>query len=178
MQLLEFFPYLYIVARSLAVYLFILVALRIFGKKELAQLTVMDLVFIMLISNSVQNAMVGSDTSLSGGLLAACSLFLVNFLLKKLTYRYKKINELVQGKPILLIYNGEVLYENIEKASISIAELETAIREHGEAETKDIYMAMFEVDGNISIVSSSPSSQTKHATKKKRVSHTGLLKDN
>lgn len=174
--MVSFLPYLQIIGRSLAVYLFILIALRVFGKKELAQLTVIDLVFILLISNSVQNAMVGSDTSLGGGLLAACSLFFVNFVLKRLTFRFKKINELVQGKPILLVYDGVAIYENLKEASISMEELETAIREHGEVDVKDIYMATFEVDGNISIVSNNLSTKTKYVTKKKKVSRAGVLK--
>ena len=82
--------YLSIVLRSVIVYLFIVIAIRLFGKKEIAQLSVIDLVFILLISNSVQNAMVGPSTSLEGGLIAALSLFAVNFILKQILYRSKK----------------------------------------------------------------------------------------
>ncbi|MDQ1089164.1 hypothetical protein [Siphonobacter sp. SORGH_AS_1065] len=78
--------YLDIIGRSLAVYLFIIAAIRLFGKKELAQLSIVDLVFILLISNSVQNAMVGSDTSLPGGIIAAGALFLGNLILKRIIY--------------------------------------------------------------------------------------------
>jgi len=78
--------YVHIVGSTLAVYVFIVIAIRLFGKKELAQLSVVDLVFILLISNSVQNAMVGPDATLSGGLVAAMTLFVVNYIFKRLQY--------------------------------------------------------------------------------------------
>src|ERR1700733_12115870 len=92
--------YVQVILRSVAVYLFIVVAIRIFGKKELAQLSVIDLVFILLISNAVQNAMVGADTTLRGGLVAAGALFITNFILKRLLYKNKKLNEFVEGKAV------------------------------------------------------------------------------
>src|SRR5204863_5731651 len=95
-------PYLIIAGKSVAVYLFVVIAIRLFGKKELAQLSVIDLVFILLISNSVQNAMVGADTSLVGGVLAASSLFLVNFVLKYFLFRSKSFSNIIQGSPVLL----------------------------------------------------------------------------
>jgi hypothetical protein len=112
-------PYLNIILRALAVYFFMIIAIRVFGKKELAQLSVIDLVFILLISNAVQNAMVGPDTSLQGGLIAAASLFAANYTLKKLLYRNQKLSSLVQGKAILLIYKGQVNEENCRKAEIT-----------------------------------------------------------
>src|SRR5512139_1646047 len=123
--------YLSIVLRSVVVYLFIVIAIRLFGKKEIAQLSVIDLVFILLISNSVQNAMVGPSTSLEGGLIAALSLFAVNFILKQILYRSKKASELVQGHSIMLIYEGRVIKENLSSAKISMDELEASVREHG-----------------------------------------------
>lgn len=95
-----------IILRAVSVYLFMIIAIRIFGKKELAQLSVIDLVFILLISNAVQNAMIGPDTSLDGGLVAAGALFLANYILKRLLYKNKKISELIQGESLLLIYKG------------------------------------------------------------------------
>jgi uncharacterized membrane protein YcaP (DUF421 family) len=124
-------PYLTIILRSLAVYFFMIIAIRVFGKKELAQLSVIDLVFILLISNAVQNAMVGQDTTLQGGLIAAASLFAANYTLKKLLYRNQKLSSLVQGDVILLIHNGEVDEENCRKAEITLLELEETVREHG-----------------------------------------------
>ncbi len=161
-------PLLEVVLRSVAVYLFILFAIRLFGKKELAQLSVIDLVFILLISNAVQNAMVGSDTSLLGGLVAALALFLTNFVFKKVLFKSKKISEFIQGKAILLIYEGHLLQENLESAEISIDEIEAAAREHGVEKIGEVKLAILEVDGNISIVSSELGNKTKHQTHKTR----------
>ena len=146
-------PLLEIVFRTIAVYVFMIVAIRLFGKKELAQLSVIDLVFILLISNSVQNAMVGPDTSLDGGLIAAAALFLVNYTLKKVLYRSKTVSEIIQGESLLLIYEGVVNKENCEKAEITIEELEAAVREHGARDIQKVDLAILEVDGNISVIS-------------------------
>lgn len=142
-----------IVLRSVSVYLFVVIALRIFGKKELSQLSVIDLVFILLISNSVQNAMVGSNATLAGGLTAAGSLFLLNFLLKNLLYRSPRISRLLQGEPVLLVHQGDVLMANLDREKISMDELRSAIREHGVASVEEVDLAVLEPDGNISILS-------------------------
>jgi len=89
--------YIHIIISTMAVYLFIVIAIRLFGKKELAQLSVVDLVFILLISNAVQNAMVGPDSTLSGGLVAASTLFVLNYIFKSLQYRYPRFSKVIQG---------------------------------------------------------------------------------
>src|SRR6218665_3859759 len=101
-------PYLDIILRSLAVYLFMVIALRVFGKKELSQLNTADVILILLISNSVQNAMVGPDTSLTGGLIAALVLFIINFIIKKLTHKSKLFGDLLLDKPEVLIHDGKL----------------------------------------------------------------------
>lgn len=146
-------PLFLISFRSIVVYLFIILAIRIFGKKELAQLSVIDLVFILLISNSVQTAMVGENTTLLGGLIAATSLFIANVLLKNLFFRSKRISEFFQGNPLLLIYNGKAIENHLKQAKISHAELEATVREHGVKEISMVDLAVLEVDGNISILS-------------------------
>jgi len=145
--------YFHIIGSTLVVYIFIVIALRLFGKKELAQLSVADLVFILLISNAVQNAMVGPDTTLLGGLVAASSLFLVNYIMKYLQYRYPKFGKLVQGSAIMLVYEGKMLKDHMGKAKISKAELMEAIREHGIESLDKVDLAVMEVDGRISILS-------------------------
>ena len=156
-------PYVQIVLRCLAVYLFVIIAIRLFGKKELAQLSVIDLVFILLISNSVQNAMVGPDTSLGGGLVAALSLFVLNFLLKQLLYRNRKASELIQGKAMVLVYKGEINAENMDHAEITIEELEAAVREHGVEDVDHVDLEVLEVDGNISVISDDFKKKSAHA---------------
>lgn len=162
--------YLSIAISTIAVYLFIVVAIRIFGKKELAQLSVVDLVFILLISNAVQNAMVGPDTSLGGGLVAASALFIVNYVLKYLQYRFPEFGKIVQGDATMLIYKGKILDEHLSKARISMDELMEAVREHGVESVSEVDLAVLEVDGNISVLSN----QYQKRTLKKRRVHKAL----
>ena len=171
MELIE--GYFKIVLSSSAVYLFIIVAIRLFGKKELAQLSIIDLVFILLISNAVQNAMVGSDASLSGGLVAATTLFIINYLFKFLLYRFPKLGNYVQGNEMLLIYKGQLNKANMDKARITHDELSEAVREHGVAEIRDVDLAVLEIDGNISIISN----DFKHRTIRKRKGRNKVMKN-
>lgn len=145
--------YLNIIVSAAAVYLFIIVMIRITGRKEIAQLSVIDLVFILLISNAVQNAMVGPNTTLWGGLLAAGVLFAVNFVLKLLMNRFRGVRKLLQGEEIMLIYNGVVNKKNLQRAHLSMEEIEEAVREHGVPDIKEVNLAVLEVDGNISVLS-------------------------
>lgn len=146
-------PYLDIILRSVAVYIFMLIAFRLFGKKELSQLNSADIILILLISNSVQNAMVGSNTTLYGGLVAAFSLFAINYFFKKVIQKSKFIKELIQDKPEILIHNGKIEFKTLARLGISSEEIEEAMREHGVQFYKDVKLAMFEIDGNISIIS-------------------------
>jgi uncharacterized membrane protein YcaP (DUF421 family) len=143
---------------------FIVAAIRVFGKKEFAQLSIIDLVFILLISNSVQNAMVGADSSLEGGLVAAFSLFLMNYIFKKISLFSKGFSKAIEGEPIMLIYQGEVKLGGLKKAQISVDQLKAVVREHGVESIELVNLAMFEVDGNISVLSDNfkKSTQRKH----------------
>lgn len=145
--------YVQIIASSIAVYLFIIIAIRLFGKKELSQLSVVDLVFILLISNAVQNAMVGSNSTLAGGLLAAASLFAVNYVFKLFIYRFPRFGNLIQGESLMLIYKGKLNIQNAAKAKMSMNEIMEALREHGVASIESVDLAVLEVDGNISVLS-------------------------
>jgi uncharacterized membrane protein YcaP (DUF421 family) len=145
--------YVIIALKSIAVYVFIVAAIRLFGKKEFAQLSVVDLVFILLISNAVQNAMVGADTSLSGGLFAAFALFLTNFVFKKLELAFPGLSKAVEGEPVVLVYQGKIMAAGVEKASLNVEQLNAAIREHGIQRLEEVDLAVFEVDGNISVMS-------------------------
>ena len=145
--------YLMIALSSITVYLFIILAIRTFGKNELSQLSIVDLVFILLISNSVQNAMVGNNSTLLGGLVAATSLFAVNWLLRNLLFKHKEINRFIQGSALMLVYKGEVNKKHLDQANITMDELAAVIREHGVDDIKDVDLAVLEVDGNISVLS-------------------------
>ena len=162
--------YLSIVISSIAVYLFMILAIRLFGKKELSQLSVIDLVFILLISNSVQNAMVGSNTTLGGGLVAASALFLVNFLIKRAIYRFPSLSKFIQGEAIMLVYKGKMKIDNMHRTRITHEELLEVMREHGVNSVSDVDLAILEVDGNISILSNN----FNRKTIRKRKVHKGI----
>lgn len=156
--------YLSIVLSSATIYLSIVIAIRLFGKKELSQLSVVDLVFILLISNAVQNAMVGPDTTLLGGLVAAGTLFAVNYLFKLVLYKFPKLGQIIQGEPVILVYKGEINHKNMVKVKFTLEELKEAVREHGVSLIEDVDLAILETDGNISIISN----DFKNKTVKKR----------
>ena len=172
MQELTSNNYLRIIISTLVIYLFIVIAIRLFGKKELAQLSVVDMVFILLISNAVQNAMVGPDSTLSGGLVAATTLFVMNYALKYLQYRFPKFGKIVEGDAIMLVYKGKMLQSHLKRAKISETELMEAVREHGVATVKEVDLAILEVDGNISVLSNSYQKKTV----KRRKAHKVLSK--
>ena len=165
---INFSELLNIAFRSGAVYLFMIIAFRIFGKRELSQLSVADLALIVLISNAVQNAMVGENTSLIGGLTAATVLFSMNMLLGYLMFRFKKIRILVQSEPLTLIYNGKIIANNLKEILLTEEELNAAIREHGLSKVEDVSLAMMEADGNISIISGNDKHLVRTQYKRKR----------
>jgi len=145
-------PYLIIIGSSAAVYIFLIVAIRLFGKKEFSQLSVFDIVFILLISNAVQNSMIAANFTFWGGVVSAVTLFAVNMIFKNVIFKVPKISEWIQGHPIMLIYEGKPLAENMRKAKVSLAELEEATREHGIKTIEDVNLSVLELDGSISIV--------------------------
>ena len=160
--------YIQIIISSVVVYVFILAAIRLFGKKELAQLSVVDLVFILLISNSVQNAMVGSNSTLSGGLVAAGALFITNFIIKQFMYRFPSFGKLIQGETLLLIYEGKLNKKNVAKARLSEDEIMEALREHGVSRIEDVNLAVLEVDGNVSVLSDNFTNKTTRKRKSRQ----------
>ncbi len=142
--------------------------MRITGKTELAQLSVIDLVLILLISNSVQNAMVGDNTTLFGGLTAAAALFLLHGILKLGLFYFKPLRKLLQGEPLLLIYHGTLNEKNLRSARLSLDELQAACREHGVEQIEQVNLAVLEADGNISILSKNYGHRTQHQRRVKR----------
>ena len=161
-----------IIVRTVTVYVLMVIGIRLVGKREIAQLTITDLVFILLISNSVQAAMIGQDSSLIGGLVAAVTLFAINYIFGLLFYKSKTLTGLLQGHPLMLIYNGKVIRDNMNKAQISDGELEAVVREHGVENIVDVNLAILEIDGNVSVLSDN----FKHRTVRKRRTHKILAK--
>lgn len=158
-----------ILLRASVVYLFMVAAIRLFGKKELSQLSVTDLVFILLISNAVQNAMLGPDTSLAGGVLAALCLFILNYLLKLVMYRSKKVKSFIEGEPVMLVYKGNLIEDNMAKEKITRDELEAVVREHGVSSIDNVALAILEIDGNISVLSKEIEQQSFHKPRRKKL---------
>lgn len=170
-------PLLDIALRSLSVYLFMLIGLRLFGKNQLSQLNAGDVILLLLISNAVQNAMVGPDTSLQGGIFAALVLFVANFLLKKWMFRNPAVRDFIEDDPIVLIKDGKVDQEALQRVEITMDELEESIREHGVEKLEDVRLSVLEVDGNISVVSVNPDSDTTHYTRHKKTFRKGKKKN-
>ncbi|MGO9647688.1 MAG: DUF421 domain-containing protein [Terriglobales bacterium] len=139
-----------IALRTGVIYLVVLVGVRLSGKREVGQMTPFDLTLLLLISNAVQNAMTGPDTSLLGGVVAAATLLLVNYLVGELSGVNRRFRKLVEGQPSLLVHDGEVIAAHMAKEHVSMDELQRALREHGIANAKDVALAVLEVDGSIS----------------------------
>jgi uncharacterized membrane protein YcaP (DUF421 family) len=138
--------------RTAIVYLFLVVALRLAGKREVGQLSILDLVVLLVIADAVQNAMVGENTSLAGGLIAAGTLVLLDRLLKVAVDRSRRVRSVIQGEPRMLIRDGIVLDKALREEGIERAELDAAIRAHGLVAVLDVALAVLETDGTISIV--------------------------
>lgn len=161
-------PILDVVVRSLCVYLFMVIAIRLFGKNQLSQLNAGDVVLLLLISNAVQNAMVGPDTSLQGGLIAALVLFIANFILKRLMFSNRAFETFMEEDPVILIRDGVIDQRALNEVKITRDELEEAIREHGVEKIENVKLSVLEVDGNISVVSQDDVSKQTHYSRIKR----------
>ncbi len=151
-----------IVLRTSVVYFVLLVGLRLAGKRELGQMTVFDLVVVLIISNAVQNAMVGSDVSLTGGLAAAVTLLLINHVVSLLGRRSPGVERGLVGSPTLLVHDGGFVTQHLDQEGISRDEVMQALREHGVENLEAVKLAVLEVDGTISVVPfDAPSSRTR-----------------
>lgn len=144
------------------------IAIRLFGKNQLSQLNAGDVVLLLLISNAVQNAMVGPDTSLEGGIVAALVLFAANFILKRIMFSNRSFEAFMQDEPVILIRDGIADQTALNRVKITENELEEAIREHGIEDIKNVKLSVLEVDGNISVVSQDEKSKQTHYARIKR----------
>jgi uncharacterized membrane protein YcaP (DUF421 family) len=141
---------LQIALRTGVIYLVVLIGVRLSGKREVGQMTPFDLTLLLLLSNSVQNAMTGPDTSLIGGVVAASTLLLMNYVVGTLSGKNRAFRRVVEGEPSLLIHDGQPIESHMAREHISMDELERAVREHGIAKCSDVALAVLEVDGSIS----------------------------
>jgi uncharacterized membrane protein YcaP (DUF421 family) len=149
-----FFPgvhvLLQIVLRTGVIYLLVLIGVRLSGKREVGQMTPFDLTLLLLLSNSVQNAMTGPDTSLLGGAVAACTLLILNYLVANVSGGNRRFRRLIEGEPSLLVHDGKVIDSHMAREHVSMDELNRALREHGINSCEQVALAVLEVDGSIS----------------------------
>ncbi len=141
-----------ITLRTGIIYLALLLGLRLMGKRQVGQLTTFDFLLLLLLSNAVQNAMTGPDTSIAGGLVAAGTLFALNVIIAGIVRRSSKAEHLIEGIPTLLIRRGQILNQNLAREGITRDDLLRAMREHGVETVEEVRSAVLEVDGSVSVI--------------------------
>jgi uncharacterized membrane protein YcaP (DUF421 family) len=158
----DFAGALAIAGKTAVIYVFLVVGLRLLGKRELGQMSVYDLVLIVVIANAVQNAMVGDDNTLGGGLVAAITLLLLNRAMTWLMLARPEVREWMIGSPVLIARDGKPLQDVMRREGLTREHLLAAMREHGIGSMEDVQMAVLEVDGAISIVPKEASVHRSH----------------
>ncbi len=142
--------------RPLVVYAFLLVGLRLAGKRELAQLNSMDLIVLLTLSNTVQNAIIGADNSLSGGLIGATTLLAINWFVVRFLYRHEEVDRLVEGQPTMLIQHGRVREDHLRHELMTRQELEIAAHKQGFGSLSQVETAVLEPGGVMTFVGKQP----------------------
>jgi uncharacterized membrane protein YcaP (DUF421 family) len=140
------------VIRSAVVYLFLLVAFRLAGKRQLGTMTAFDLVVLLVISNVVQNALIGNDNSLGGGLLGATVILVLNAIVAWVTSRSKRMERIVEHTPTILVRHGRILRENLRRERLSLPELRAALRREGIVSLRNVHYVLLEEDGHLSVI--------------------------
>lgn len=141
-----------IALRTTVIYLLVLAGVRLSGKREVGQMTPFDLTLLLLLSNSVQNAMTGPDTSLVGGMVAATVLLVLNYLVANLSGANRRFRKFIQGEPSMLIHDGQIIEAHMAKEHVSMDELQRAMREHGLSDYHQVAIGVLEVDGSMSFL--------------------------
>ncbi len=153
-------PVLEKILRPIIVYAVLIIGLRLAGKRELAQLNPFDLVVLLTLSNTVQNAIIGNDTSVTGGIIGAATLLLINYLVVRFLYGHKEIEQLVEGDADALIENGQIKMDRLEEEVITLAELEIAAHKQGFASLTEVERAVLEPGGTITFIGKKPAPET------------------
>jgi uncharacterized membrane protein YcaP (DUF421 family) len=152
-------PLLEKILRPVIVYAFLVVSLRLSGKRELVQLNPFDLVVLLTLSNTVQNAIIGEDNSVIGGLIGAASLLVTNYLVVRFLYDHRKIDQLVEGEADLLVENGKVRTQRLKKELITLPQLEAAARKQGFASLSEVAQCILEPGGTLSFLGKKPATE-------------------
>jgi uncharacterized membrane protein YcaP (DUF421 family) len=145
-------PWWELVLRGSVVYVFLLILLRITGKRQVGQLAPFDLILLLVLSSAVQNSMNAGDNSLIGGLISATTLVLLNFAVSMATYHSKRLEGLIEGRPQILIHNGKLFEDVVAKAHLTHHELEAALRRGGCTCIDEVRTAILENSGDITVV--------------------------
>jgi len=145
-------PWWEFLVRGVVVYAFLILLLRLTGKRQVGQLAPFDLVLLLVLSNAVQNSMNAGDNSLVGGLISAATLIVVNWLIGYATYRNKKLEELIEGRPLVLIHHGRLYEKAMSRAQLTHHELNAALRQAGVYCAEDVLSAILENNGAISVI--------------------------
>ena len=140
------------VARAVIVYLFLMVLLRLTGKRQVGQLAPFDLVLLLVLSNAVQNSMNAGDNSVSAGMILASTLVAMNWVIGWLTFRSKKLESLVEGRPVILVHNGHVDREAMRTTQMTMHELESALRAGGCCGPEEVHFAVLENNGDVTVI--------------------------
>jgi len=154
-------PILEKILRPIIVYIFLVVMLRLSGKRELVQLNPFDLVVLLTLSNTVQNAIIGDDNSVSGGLLGATSLLAINYLVVRFLYKHKTLDQIVEGKAEVLMEGGKVRAQRLKKELITVAQLEAAARKQGFGSLAEVDQCILEPGGTLSFIGKKPDADVK-----------------
>jgi uncharacterized membrane protein YcaP (DUF421 family) len=152
-------PILEKILRPVFVYIFLVVGLRLSGKRELAQLNPFDLVVLLTLSNTVQNAIIGDDNSVTGGILGATSLLVINYLVVRFLYAHENLDHLVEGSPDTLIENGKINFERLKKELISMEQLAAASRKQGFDDLSKVSRCVLEPGGTLTFVAAKPATE-------------------
>jgi uncharacterized membrane protein YcaP (DUF421 family) len=144
------------ILRPIVVYVFLVISLRLSGKRELVQLNPFDLVVLLTLSNTVQNAIIGDDNSVSGGIIGASSLLVVNYLVVRFLYNHRKLDQLVEGRADVLIDNGKVRTEHLKKELISMQQLSAAARKQGFDDLSEVQQCVLEPGGTLTFIGKKP----------------------
>src|SRR3954469_12932225 len=144
------------VIRPILVYAFLIVALRLAGKRELAQLNPFDLVVLLTLSNTVQNAIIGEDNTVTGGVIGAATLLFVNYVLVRFISRHETLERLIEGEPDVLIENGQITNDCLNKEAISVLELEAAAHKQGFNSLDEVDRAVLDPNGSIAFFGKKP----------------------
>ena len=152
-------PILEKILRPVIVYIFLIVGLRLSGKRELAQLNPFDLIVLLTLSNTVQNAIIGDDNSVSGGIIGAASLLAINYLVVRFLYDHRKLDQIVEGSPDILVEDGKVYEHKLKKELITKEELAAAARKQGFDSLSEVRQCVLEPGGTLTFVAKKPDTE-------------------